>query len=370
MGAKTILIGPDEPANYQNHRGVFSAHYDSGRLVYHSRRDPLWAKLAADSMQAFPALQAQSGIEFYNPSGYVFLVKQSELTTHEPILAHNQQQFGFSYQRLSAAQLSSRFPQLAMPEGFLAFFESAPAGHINPRKLIAAQLIVAQQQGLRIERETVGRVETLDDRVKLHTLEGHIHQAKAVLVAVGSFAGCFNLLPQRPALQIKSEMVTLGQVSAATAQELAYLPSLGYSIRTDEIEDIYLVPPVLYPDGHFYFKLGSNTHLDRPLPNLEAIQGWMQSQDDSVFEPQRDALQALFPSTQFQGFKTHHCLISRTPNRLPYIAQVAERSFVALGCNGTSAMSSNAIGGLASRLVLGQAWEAWVEPSVFRMIEA
>jgi hypothetical protein len=60
-----------------------------------------------------------------------------------------------------------------------------------------------------------------------------------------------------------------------TAAELAArLPFLAFPDGY-HLPGIYLLPPIRYPDGHYYLKMGGNTTADRTLSNLKEMQAWM-----------------------------------------------------------------------------------------------
>ena len=68
-GTAPIVIGPDEPAQKQTHQGVFASHYDAGRITRVLDPDPIWGQLARNSIETYAEIEAQSGIQFYHPSG-------------------------------------------------------------------------------------------------------------------------------------------------------------------------------------------------------------------------------------------------------------------------------------------------------------
>ncbi len=65
MTEGVALIGPSEPADKAHHRGVFASHYDEGRITRTIDPDPVWARLARNSIgvtaisrrrRAFPSI--------------------------------------------------------------------------------------------------------------------------------------------------------------------------------------------------------------------------------------------------------------------------------------------------------------------------
>ncbi|RVH97017.1 FAD-dependent oxidoreductase, partial [Sinorhizobium meliloti] len=68
-GAGVALIGPDEPEDWANHGGVFASHYDNARITRTIDDDPVWARLARRSIDRYPEIALESGVEFYFPVG-------------------------------------------------------------------------------------------------------------------------------------------------------------------------------------------------------------------------------------------------------------------------------------------------------------
>jgi len=93
-------------------------------------------------------------------------------------------------------------------------------------------------------------------------------------LAPGAFANFLNLLKRKLLVNIKGETTIWVKVNAAEAHRLAKLPSLLYEIAEPEIQNIYLVRPLQYPDGEFYLKMGANLSGDLFFNNLEDIQDW------------------------------------------------------------------------------------------------
>src|SRR5207302_8922624 len=65
--ADAAIIGPDEPADYATHTGVFASHYDEGRLVGRIGKDSVWASLITRSIDDFHSIEERSGASFYDP---------------------------------------------------------------------------------------------------------------------------------------------------------------------------------------------------------------------------------------------------------------------------------------------------------------
>ncbi len=84
-----------------------------------------------------------------------------------------------------------------------------------------------------------------------------------------------NLLEKKLFLRLKSENTIWAKVSKEEAMRLQALPSLLYEIETQEIQNIYLIQPIQYPDGEYYCKIGANMPGDIYFEKLEDIQKYM-----------------------------------------------------------------------------------------------
>jgi sarcosine oxidase len=365
---KVALIGPDEPTDY--HRAVvFANHFDQARVQRIVSADATWTRLNAEAAQQYAHLQAQSGIHFHQPVGCLYVNPYGQDDYLEHFAAQNAALHLPARPYATAEAIMADFPDFAFPAASQGVLEYAPAGYIQPRQLIQAQLkVFAAREGF-VFRETATDVLPLGLGFKVATLEGNTYTASQVLVAAGSFVNYLNLIPQKLALQSKSEVVLLVKTSEQEVARLAHLPSLLYEIDNDAVEGIYLTPPVEYPDGNFYLKMGCNVPEDLFFEDLASVQHWFRHGDDARFAPKLlDAFRAILPNVPTSAHQTKKCLISRTTHGRPYIGETAQSGlFVAGGCNGYSAMCSDAIGRVAAHLVTASGFPEGYEKDAFRL---
>ena len=362
------MIGPDEPADYAT-ATVFASHYDQARIQRQIGLDEIWTRLNADAARQYAAIQAESGIAFHRPVGclYVNPAGVDDYLAQAPAISAR---FGLPFAAYSSGQeLMDDFSSFCFPAGAHGLFEPAPAGLINPRKLIRAQLELLSRHGGIALRETVVDVSYADGLFRVSTREGNRHDASRVLVAAGSFVKLCGLTPTPLALSSKSEVVLLARVSAAQAAALAGLPSLLYEIDEGEIEGVYLIQPAQYPDGAWYLKMGCNMPEDIFFERLEDVQTWFRSGDSDRFIPRlARALRALLPSLEVEAYLSKRCIISRTTHGRPYIGETPQPGlFVAGGCNGYSAMCSDTIGSVAAHLMTQGRLPPGYPPDAFKL---
>ena len=79
MGHDVALIGPDEPADYSRHSGVFGSHYDEGRITRRFDPEPFWVQMNCAAISRYDEISAESGVEFYREVGALH-VGRSETT--------------------------------------------------------------------------------------------------------------------------------------------------------------------------------------------------------------------------------------------------------------------------------------------------
>jgi len=340
-----VGIGPAEPSDWSTHTGAFSSHYDSGRVTRRLDARSEWAILASRAITAYPVIELQSGITFHQPVGMAYV-------RNDPA--------GVEQQRTVASALGIAVDEgpvpspYSIPSGWTCLRERAPAGHIDPRKMVDAQLVAATANGADIIRGEARSVTREPDGFRVKIDGGTEITAERVVVATGSYGNEFAVRPL--AVTIRSEAVLLCEVDARTASSLV-MPSLIWLIDHPELIDIYVVPPVQYPDGRWYLKIGGAW---RPGPQLgdDASQlAWMRgSEADNRMELMRTVVDELLPSVPFHSFAMKPCVITDTASGLPFVGIVDDGRVIARGGNGHAAKSGDAIGALAVGLAHEQTW--------------
>ena len=357
-GHDVALIGPDEPQDSQTLPNVYASHYDQGRLTRQLGRNEIYSAAALRAIAKYRLLEERSGINFYEPVGMV-LADRGGVGLYTGHVQETAAKFDVAYQYHKAGnrEWQEAFPFLDFPQNYNVLVEPAPAGYINPRAMVQAQLAIAQQQGAHIIAETVCGVVSDGDGVTVQTFEGEQYRAQRVLIAAGAFTNFCGLLPQPIPLRIKTETIILGEVSPATAASLKKMPTVIYDIDSSEIDDIYMAPPIKYPDGRFYIKMGCNTAADQWPTTLKAVQAWFREGDsDRHKQAMADAMQSQLPSVSFESIESKRCMVCYTPCGVPTIDTVGERLVVAAGGNGSGAKGSDTWGKLAAGLLVDGRW--------------
>ncbi len=370
MRGRTAVIGPDEPPDLQTHEGVFASHYDQGRITRQLSRDAVWAALARMSIGQYAALGAESGIRFHYPVGGLYVPAAAEASSYLAEMAGLAERVAVDYEVMDEAALHGRWPYLRFSDGWSGLYEAAPAGYINPRQLIRAQLAAGQKQGLEIVRETAVSLESSLDYLTITTDAGQSYRTKKVLVAAGAFSNAFDLLLQKLKVRVKTETIILAETPPDAAERWAEMPPVIYYIESPELDSIYLLPPIRYPDGRIYLKMGCNTVADRYLSDLTEIGEWFrQGQSDVMLEAMRAALQGIMPDLAALSWQTGRCVVTYTTHGRPYIGLVGDgRIGVAVGGNGSGAKSSDGIGRLGAAVLADDRWATDLAEDLFRPV--
>jgi glycine/D-amino acid oxidase-like deaminating enzyme len=371
-GKKVAIIGPDEPEDWANHGGVFASHYDQGRITRVLDGDIIWAVLAERSIQQYESLEQASSISFYYPVGGLQVSPAS--TEPENQLAQVTavgKKLGVKMAIYEGQALKSACPLLDFPEEMAGILEPELAGYINPRSLIAAQLTLAMGQGAVVIREQVVALQKGKTAVEIRLANEQSYTAQRVLVAAGAYT---NLLLERPlALELKARTIVLAELPAPEVERLKRLPTLIYRLAGNpRVDSIYMLPPILYPDGRYYIKIGGG---HRPLIILEqpeALADWFRSGGSQTeAEALQEILLALIPDLQATSFHFKPCVTTYTPHNHPFVDVIEDgQIFVATGGCGSAAKSSNEIGRMAALLVEHGEWQYDLKAESFKAVEA
>jgi sarcosine oxidase len=357
-GVRVVAVGPDEPADWKTHDGVFSSHYDQARITRIIDADPVWARLAKRSIAVYPEIEAQSGVTFHHRSGGVWIYPPVPEALARLDQAHDVgRTFGAEFERLTAKDVVARFPFLQVPSDAVTLWERGAAGHIDPRAMVRAQLVVAGRHGATILRETVTS-HTRRNGVFEVTTDGKSRvRAAKLLIAAGAYTN--HLLARPLDVQLKARTVLLAEIDAAEARRLHALPSTILWLADDPVLDsVYSTPAVRYPDGKLCIKIGGGRHTPVLLETPEQFRQWFQGPGDAEeLAALRGVLLALLPGLTVTSYGAKPCAVAYTAHNRPYIDRLdVDQGFVVAGGCGAGAKSCDEIGRVAAGLVAAGAW--------------
>ena len=360
-----VLIGPDEPAVRADHYDVFGSHYDEGRIYRILDGDPIWGRLAERSIARYAEIEAQSGIHFHQQVGML----AADMRTPPSLArayARTGEVLGASYECLTSAELAARFPYLHFNAQTVGLFEPHTGGHISPRRMVAAQATAAERHGATVLREPVHTLTPGPDGVAITTATGAVVRAERALVATGGFANVHAVLPRPLDIVVRGRTIVLAEVAGALLERLRPMPSLIVD-GSAPLGDPYLLPPIEYPDGRWYAKIGTG-EFEHRLETLDELGGWFRhsgaAEDRAALH---ETLLALIPDLAGAPIHTDTCAVTATASGYPYVDLLADgRVCVAVGGNGKAAKSADEIGRLAAELLLAGAWRDDLPAEAFR----
>jgi len=351
-GHRVTLIGPDEPAARAAHRGVFASHYDEGRITRGLDPWPFWSRVSRAAIARYAEIEAESGIGFFTEAGS--LMAGPEGSRFMDQLQQVRDRDGIACDTYRDAGLAERFPAFAFPEGTLALHEPKGAGHISPRRLVAAQTAAAERAGARVLRVAATGIDEAGDGVRIATGAGTL-RADRVLVATGGFTA--NLLgAASPDLTVLARTVALFRVGPAEVARLAGMPTLIY--LDAEGNDPYLLPPIRYPDGEWYLKLGGDPE-DVALSG-DAIADWFRGDGNpEVGALLEAAIRARMPGLRIEAMRTMPCVTTYAPENIATLRMLSDRVGVAVAGCGRGAKCSDELGRLGAGLIAGTPLPDW-----------
>ncbi|SFB48621.1 sarcosine oxidase [Rhizobium sp. NFR07] len=346
------LIGPDEPADASRHQGVFASHYDEARITRTIDPNPVWARLANRSIARYRQIEAESGIDFYHPVGCL-IVGPARSSGHSYIggVCSAAAGLGVDVEMLSDEQLADRFSYFGFEPGCEGVYQGNDAGHINPRALVAAQSVIAEKQGVSRIGEVVVSVREGHGGAVVTTAEGNTYEADRVLLAAGGFSTAEGLLPRQVEMSVYARTVTFFHIPDEELPKFSGMPSLIHEPLNPR-DHIYMLPPVRYPDGKVYLKIGGDQD-DILVTSDHDMRAWFRSGGrETVRDHHARIMETLVPGVDRSRISTGSCVVSKTATGYPAIAFTDSPHIAVLtgGC-GAAAKSSDEIGRLGAELI-------------------
>jgi sarcosine oxidase len=355
--ATVTLVGPKARADGS---GTYGAHHDEGRIIGDLSRDVVWSELnrrARDGMTDLdPALITPCGaLTATTRGGPDYLSVATQIRERQSA----------EIRTLTADAACAGFP-MARFSNDETIWHQPTAGYFSPRRYVALALQSAQRHGATITSGTVRALHTSATDAEAELDDSSRLRAGAAIVASGAFAAGSDLLPTPVALRAKSEVYAMAELDDQQAAELAAMPCINTTINHPQLADLYVLPPIRYPDGRIYLKAGANTMIDHWLPGPAAVRAWYDHGNDDGPLP---ALRQVLPGLRAHSWHTRRCSDAYTAHRRPYIDILQPgRLTIALGGNGRGAQAADAIGQLTADLALTGHWQSDIPRDAFRHV--
>ncbi len=348
------MLGPTEAMAEDSSAVPKASHYDVGRVTRIADPDPFWSGVARRSIERYRMLEEATGKKIFNETGFMW-ADSREQNAEETF--ETTRKSGGKISKLEPSELESRFPYFSFEPDITVLHQDGDGGTIDPRAYVAAMTERAVQQGASLIDGYATSIGATPDGVRVTTADGKEITAGQVMIATGAYAAFDSLSPVSIPLKTNKHTVVLVEVPNATANgELASMPSLMSQPYGDRI-GTYTLPPLKYPDGKFYLKIG----IEGPRPpadNMDELNAWFRSGDDRELNQQLiDELSRLMPSLDTNDWKWLPCVTTDTPDRRPVIGLIEDGKIcLQVGGNGYSAKSGDALGELGASLLLEKEW--------------
>ncbi|XP_064106398.1 monomeric sarcosine oxidase-like [Macrobrachium nipponense] len=373
-GTRVCIVGPREPEDREASRDIFGCWYDEGRVYRRIASQHTWSVLATESVARYRQIEDLSGIKFYHEVGYLH-------ATPDPAEFHELMEC-CRRQDLKAQDVTHNwkdlFPYFNLPEDSFVFWEKSSAGHLSPRNLVAAQQKVATKNGAVVLNAVVSTIVPSSGgshRWEIVTDCNRTILGQNVLVAVGGSASLRPLFRHvakglQPHLQLRTQTVTFLRIGEAEADRLRDMPTFFTNNTFENLDGAYGLPPIKYPDGHWYLKIGHNRQYENKISTQSEISEWYaHTRGHPEGVPKLgEFLKSLLPGLKVEAVSGDGCITSHTPNEEPFIDVIAEGFGVALGGNRWAAKSSDEIGRLAARLVVLDEWQSEIPRERVRVV--
>ncbi|XP_041464725.1 uncharacterized protein LOC121415547 [Lytechinus variegatus] len=389
--AKVCLIGPNEPMEHEWNdpsRTIFGAHYDQGRIVSEvttsqSTMHDSWMILANRSIRSYKEIEKESGINFFNEVGNVFI--SSERTVDELLNKCPKILKRYVSNDLSSAISSFK----TLDDEMAAIFESSHAGYINPRAYIAANKLLASKNGCEMIEDVVTEIRDNTDnggkvgeREELHrrhqvirTKSGCVIRASRVLLCPGAFANTEHILPNGVEIDISTttETCVLVEVQDKDVERLSSLPCFGLKMKDRrDRRNSYCMPAMKYPDGKYYMKVGHGLDLNRPLVSNDDVTAWYKQQGN-ISDSSQDLdslvsrLFTCLKDFQPKSLGVIRCVITSTPTGRFYCDMVTPNLGVIVGGNGLGATVADEVGKMGALMIAKGSWDHDLPPELFQL---
>ena len=343
------VIGPNEPEDPVKHEGVFASHYDEGRMVRFVDPQISWSITAKRSIERFLQLQMDSGINFFTTSGYLGL-QGPEFLDYLEGSEFSAKTVNANFKRINSDEIRKDYPFLSIDDNTVGLVESGLAGHISPRNMVNAQTKIARKLGADIIEHEVEKISLNDKAVEITLRNNEKLLAEKVLVATGAFTDACDLLPKSLNLIVYGRTVVLAEIDKHLEEILNIMPTMYVADS-----NAYILPPIKYPDGKTYLKIGIGNKSDKILNSRSELIEWFQGKgSEQDFRDFREYISHLIPSLQdCENWHTKSCAVTQTATGLPYIDYVVEdRIAVATGGNGKAAKSADDWGLFAAQMMV------------------
>jgi sarcosine oxidase len=254
---------------------------------------------------------------------------------------------------LNEMALQDRFPFFDFPQDVVGLYETGTGGWINPRNHAVAQISAARTCGADVYRDEVVDVDYGAASVSVTCLDGSRFTGLRVVVACGPFTKAEGLLIEPIPMKVYARTIAFLEIGDKEAARLKTMPSLIY-MPPDLSYEPYVLPPVRYPDGKIYLKIGGDP-VDIQLETVLEMKDWFRGPGNSdVASFLADKLMGLMPGLECRSVTYASCATSFTPSGGPLIHAQSDQCVVLTAGNGAGAKCADELGRLGALVATEQ----------------
>lgn len=354
-GHDVVLVGPGEPENKADHKGVFGSHYDAGRITRRIDPSAFWAHVSDESLSRYDEIEADSGVSFHEQTGLLMAAPAGHTAISSTIDVAKSMDVPFSH--FDSAGLDKQFANFAFFVEEEGLYEGEVAGHIDPRGLVQAQKKAAVKHGARLIEQEAKEIAEQNGAVRVSTADQQI-EVDQVLLAMGGFTDM--LLPKPLPLKVYSRTILLAEIDEAQAAKLDDMPAIIRYFADGT--NMYMLPPIRYPNGRIYFKIGGDP-VDNPLHGIDEIKAFFRSGGHAhVAELLEMRMREVLRDVTLGEMHMSTCITTYTEHGLPMLERLNDRVSVATAGCGKGAKCSDEIGRLGAEVALGHGLPDWARP--------
>ena len=179
------------------------------------------------------------------------------------------------------------------------------------------------------------------------------YNCEKIILATGAFANHLGIIPKRISIQIAEHTVVLGEISDQTANILSDMPAIIYH-KTEEIQGaIYIMPPIKYPDGRFWIKIGQSRGHIMTNPEKNLVPWFQGNGDKEIAQWLKSELSTILPKIKLISTHSESCVTTKSKSGYQFIDNFNNSGiYSCLVGDGQAAKSADEIGRIAAHKIL------------------
>lgn len=370
---KICLIGPDEPTlpRHESGRSVFAAYYDQGRITRRLDPDPVWSKIAHRSILRYRNIQQMTDVQYYSQVGSLIIGPGDDTIWNS--IENCAQGLQYEYHKLNVQELKRQFPYFDLPANYIGFHEASSAGYISPRGQVEAEIKAATGSGCDLIRDIVNRVDRNEEGKFVITTESNITiKSRKIVVATGAFTLFKDIIPtdirQKLDITCGTQTVVKFEVAPDDLNHFSGMPCILHRNSSKPNGNWYLLPPILYPNGKYYLKIGHSKDFIHQIATYEGVLDWFHGNGNPEAKNVLvDIVKKFLPSFKPISIESDCCAYTLTPHNHVMIGNITDDMVLLTGGNGHAAKSADELGKIGALAILNKKWNYDIPSEEFKL---